>query len=247
MSKKVGISMRISTFFYTLKQGFISIFKNKWFSLASVATISACLFLFGLFYAILSNFQHIVKSAEEGVSVTVFFDEGITDDRIAEIGEMIQKRVEVSKVNYVSADDAWDSFKEEYLGEYSDGFTENPLADSANYEIYLKDVSMQGDLVTYLESIEGIRQVMDGKTYFGLGVKDLMDGHTVSGSSEPVITKRESEILRLIADGFTNQEIADRLFISSSTVDSHRKNLLVKFNSKNTAALVKTAISKGII
>jgi len=94
---------------------------------------------------------------------------------------------------------------------------------------------------------EGIMQVMDGKTYFGLGVKDLMDGHTVSGSSEPVITKRESEILRLIADGFTNQEIADRLFISSSTVDSHRKNLLVKFNSKNTAALVKTAISKGII
>ncbi|MDM8002201.1 MAG: response regulator transcription factor [Bacteroidota bacterium] len=94
---------------------------------------------------------------------------------------------------------------------------------------------------------EGIMQVMDGKTYFGLGVKDLMDGHTVSGSSEPVITKRESEILKLIADGFTNQEIADRLFISSSTVDSHRKNLLVKFNSKNTAALVKTAISKGII
>ena len=107
--------MRISTFFYTLKQGFISIFKNKWFSLASVATISACLFLFGLFYAILVNFQHIVKTAEEGVSVTVFFEEGITDDRIAEIGEMIQKRVEVSKVNYVSADDAWDSFKEEYL------------------------------------------------------------------------------------------------------------------------------------
>ena len=151
--------MRISTFFYTLKQGVISIFKNKWFSLASVATISACLFLFGLFYAILANFQLIVKTAEEGVSVTVFFEEGIEDDRIAEIGEMIQKRVEVSKVTYVSAEDAWNSFKDEYLGEYSDGFTENPLADSANYEIYLKDVSLQGDLVTYLESVEGIRQV----------------------------------------------------------------------------------------
>lgn len=94
---------------------------------------------------------------------------------------------------------------------------------------------------------EGIKQVMEGNSYFGLGVKELMDGRSVSGSSEPVITRRESEILRLIADGFTNQEIADRLFISSSTVDSHRKNLLVKFNSKNTAALVKTAISKGII
>jgi DNA-binding NarL/FixJ family response regulator len=95
--------------------------------------------------------------------------------------------------------------------------------------------------------IEGIKQVMGGNPYFGIGVKNLMEGHPVSSTSEPVITKRESEILRLIADGFTNQEIADRLFISSSTVDSHRKNLLVKFDAKNTAALVKTAISKGLI
>lgn len=151
--------MRISTFFYTLKQGVISIFRNKWFSLASVATISACLFLFGLFYAVIVNFQNVVKSAEEGVSVTAFFDEGISEDRIVEIGTMIQKRTTVSKVVYVSADEAWNSFKEEYLGEYSDGFTENPLADSANYEIYMNDISKQADLVTYLESIDGIREV----------------------------------------------------------------------------------------
>lgn len=94
---------------------------------------------------------------------------------------------------------------------------------------------------------EGIRQVMAGNSYFGTGVKNLMEGHSVSGTSEPVITRRETEILRLIADGFTNQEIADKLFISTSTVDSHRKNLLMKFDAKNTAALVKTAISKGII
>lgn len=94
---------------------------------------------------------------------------------------------------------------------------------------------------------EGIKQVMAGKSYFGTGVQNLMEGHSVSGTSDPVITRRESEILRLIADGYTNQEIADRLFISSSTVDSHRKNLLMKFDAKNTAALVKTAISKGII
>jgi two-component system, NarL family, nitrate/nitrite response regulator NarL len=94
---------------------------------------------------------------------------------------------------------------------------------------------------------DGIKQVMDGNSYFGTGVKELMSGHSVSGTSEPLITRRESEILRLIADGFTNQEIADKLFISSSTVDSHRKNLLIKFDAKNTAALVKTAIEKGII
>ena len=151
--------MRISTFFYTLKQGFVNIFRNKWFSLASVATIGACLFLFGLFYSVLENFQSIVKTAEEGVSVTVFFDEGLGDEEIKNIGDMISKRVEVSKVEYTSAEEAWNSFKDEYLGEYSDGFTENPLADSSNYQIYLSDVSMQGALVTYLESIDGIREV----------------------------------------------------------------------------------------
>lgn len=151
--------MRISSFFYTIGQGIRNIFRNKWFSLASIATIGACLFLFGLFYAILANFQHIVKTAEEGVSVTVFFDEGTSDTRIAEIGDLIAKRVEVAKVEFVSAEEAWASFKDDYLGEYADGFTENPLADSSHYEIYLNDVSLQPALVTYLESIEDIRRI----------------------------------------------------------------------------------------
>lgn len=151
--------MRISTFFYTIRQGIINIFRNKWFSLASIATIGACLFLFGLFYAVIANFQNIVKTAQEGVSVTVFFDEGISQEKIEEIGALIDKRVEVSKKEFISADEAWESFKEEYLGEYADGFTENPLADSASYEIYLNDVSLQPALVSYLEGVDGIRTV----------------------------------------------------------------------------------------
>ena len=151
--------MRISTFFYTIKQGFVNIFRNKWFSLASIATIGACLFLFGMFYSVLANFQNIVKTAQEGVSVTVFFDEGISQEKIEEIGALIDKRPEVSKKVFISADEAWNGFKDEYLGEYADGFTENPLADSASYEIYLNDVSMQPALVTYLEGVEGIRLV----------------------------------------------------------------------------------------
>ena len=151
--------MRISTFFYTIKQGIINIFRNKWFSLASIATIGACLFLFGLFYAILTNFQHIVKTAEGGVAVTVFFDEGISQERIEEIGVLIDRRTEVSGKTFISADEAWESFKEEYLGEYADGFLENPLANSANFQIYMNDVSMQPALVTYLEGLEGIREV----------------------------------------------------------------------------------------
>lgn len=148
--------MRISTLFYTLRQGFRNIFRNKLFTLASIATISACLFLFGLFYAIVANFQHIVKTAQEGVAVTVFFEEGIEDTRIQEIGTMIAKRTEVSRVHFVSADEAWESFKQDYLKEYADGFTENPLESSSHYEVYLSDVSMQNALVTYIESISGV-------------------------------------------------------------------------------------------
>ena len=153
--------MRINTFFYTFKQGIRSIFKNKWYSLASVATIGACLFLFGIFFAILVNIQSIVKNAQEGVSVTVFFDEGLEDARIKEIGNLINSRTEVvsEKTKFVSADEAWASFKTEYLGEYADGFTENPLANSANYEIYLNDISKQDALVEYLQSLEGVRRV----------------------------------------------------------------------------------------
>ncbi|MBQ8591718.1 MAG: permease-like cell division protein FtsX [Lachnospiraceae bacterium] len=154
--------MRISTLGYTMKQGFKNIIRNKWFSLASIATIAACLFLFGLFYAVLANFQHIVKTAEEGVSVTVFFDEGLDDARKQEIGELIGKRVEVREYNFISAEEAWEGFKADYFGdypEYAEGYTENPLANSESYEIYLNDVSMQNALVTYLESLEGIRTV----------------------------------------------------------------------------------------
>lgn len=150
--------MKIRTFLYTVEQGVIGIFKNKWFTVATVATISACLFVFGIFFAIAFNVENIVQSAEENVSVTIFFDEGISDERIAEIGDMLGRREEVYKYDFVSADDAWAEFSQQ-LGEYAEGFTENPLANSANYQIYLKDVKMQNQLVNYLEGVEGVRKV----------------------------------------------------------------------------------------
>ena len=152
--------MRFSKLIYTINQGIVNIFRNKWYSLASMATIGACLFMFGIFYSLVANFQYIVKEAQDGVAVTVFFEEGISDERIAEIGSLIEKRAEVSHINFVSADAAWESFKDDYLGEYADGFgDDNPLPNSANYEVYLNDVSMQDSLVTYIESLDGVRRV----------------------------------------------------------------------------------------
>lgn len=155
--------MRISTFFYTIKQGLVNIWKNKMFSLASIATMTACIFLFGLFYTIVTNFQSMVKDAESGVAVTVLFDAGISEQRIEEIGELIDERVEVSHYDYISADEAWASFKDIYFDgneEAAASFAgDNPLANSASYAIYMNDISMQSTLVTYLESVEGVREV----------------------------------------------------------------------------------------
>ena len=155
--------MRVSTFIYTLKQGVKNIWRNKVFSLASIATMSACIFLFGLFFAIVVNFQNIVKEVEAGVAVTVFFEKKITQEQIDAIGEQIDKRVEVAHKVFVSADEAWEEFGAVYFEGAEDmmkGFEgDNPLANSAHYEIYMNDISMQSTLVTYLESIEGVREV----------------------------------------------------------------------------------------
>lgn len=155
--------MRISTFFYTIKQGIVNIWKNKLFSLASIATMTACIFLFGLFYMIVVNFQSMVKDAESGVAVTVLFDEGISDQRIEEIGELISERPEVSHYDFISADEAWESFKEVYFeGNEATAASfagDNPLANSASYAIYMNDISMQDSLVTYLKSVDGVREV----------------------------------------------------------------------------------------
>lgn len=155
--------MKISTFGYTIKQGIKNIWTNKMFSIASIATMAACIFMFGMFYSIVINFQHVVKDVESGVAIIVFFDAGTTQDQIDAIGQEIAMRPEVSSFNYVSAEEAW----EEYKLEYFDGDeaaaasfgTDNPLAGESNYEIYMEDISQQSSLVSYLEGLDHVSRV----------------------------------------------------------------------------------------
>lgn len=174
--------MRISTLGYVGKQGVKNIGRNKMFSLASIATMSACIFLFGLFFSILLNFQYIIKSAEEGVAITVFFDDDVTQEQIDDIGEALESREDVSDVKFVSADEAWDSFSKQYFKDNLDlaeGFkNDNPLAGADNYEVYMKtleeknDISLaslsarskslaatQSDLVEFAKGLDGVRKV----------------------------------------------------------------------------------------
>lgn len=155
--------MKISTFFYTIKQGFANLFRNKWYTLASIATMAACLLMLGVFYSVAANFRHIVKNVEEVVSFTVFFEKGLSQERIDEIGDMIRGREEVASIEFISAEQAWADYQKENFQdkaeELLEGYPENPLADSMNYEVFPKDVSQQATLKSFISSIPGVRKI----------------------------------------------------------------------------------------
>jgi len=96
------------------------------------------------------------------------------------------------------------------------------------------------------EIITALHQVVKGKDYLSFSVAEALKNNAPVNAL-PVLTKREKEVLEHIADGLTNGEIAEKLFLTVATVDSHRKNMLTKFNVKNTAALVKLAIVNHLI
>jgi len=96
------------------------------------------------------------------------------------------------------------------------------------------------------ELLEVIETVMKGRLFLSMDAAQSLRS-AAEKPGMPVITRREKEVLELIAAGCTNAEIAERLFVSVSTIDTHRKNLLEKFNVRNTASLVRLATQQQII
>lgn len=154
--------MRPSTIWYTLKQGIKNIRRNWMFSIASIITMSVCILLFGIFFSIVNNVNNIAHKVEQEVPVTVFFDEGTTEKQIKSIGKKIKARSEVERVEYQSADEAWESFKDQYFqgSDAADGFKDdNPLVNSSNYRVYMNDITKQSELVEYIQSLKYVREV----------------------------------------------------------------------------------------
>lgn len=219
--------MRISTFWYCLKQGIINICRNVWFSLASVATISACIFLFCMFFSIITNVRSMVNNVESTVGITIFFDESLTDSEIHAIGEEIGRRSEVREMQFMSADEAWETFSKDYFAgveDLAEGFMEdNPLAGAASYQIFLNDIAQQDEFVAYLQGVNGVRRVnysnsaADGLTSFNtivgllsiviigvlLAVSVFLISNTINVAA--AFRKNENQIMRYI--GATNYMI----------------------------------------
>jgi len=99
--------------------------------------------------------------------------------------------------------------------------------------------------------LSAINSVMNGEEYIDESIKKILIQESISGQRRSLfdipLTKREKEILKLIADGNSNQEVADKLFISLRTVETHRFNLTQKLDVKNAAGLVKEAIKRGLV
>ena len=94
------------------------------------------------------------------------------------------------------------------------------------------------------ELVEAITMVSKGKTYLS---EEASHALRDQASANIILTRREKEVLELIAEGMTNNEIAQQLFISVTTVDTHRKNLLAKFEAKNVASLIRAALKLQLI
>ena len=154
--------MRPSTIWYTLKQGVKNIKRNWMFSLASIITMAACIFLVGVFYSLVTNVDNIAHKVEQEVPITVFFDEGTTDEQMQEVGNLIQARQEVERVEFESGDQAWQNFKDKYFqgSDAADGFKDdNPLVNSSNYQVYLNQIEKQTELVNYIQGLDHVREV----------------------------------------------------------------------------------------
>ena len=132
------------------------------FSLASIITMAACIFLVGVFYSLVTNVDNIAHKVEQEVPITVFFDEGTTDEQMQEVGNLIQARPEVERVEFESGDQAWQNFKDKYFqgSDAADGFKDdNPLVNSSNYQVYLNQIEKQTELVNYIQGLEHVREV----------------------------------------------------------------------------------------
>ena len=155
--------MNARTARYCLNQGLVNIKRNKLFSLASIGTIAACVFLIGVIFTIIINVNYMEKKLEQKVSVTIFFDNGLDQAGIDAIGEQLKADSMVDEYTYTSAEEAWEAFKGDYFAEDPDlasGYAkDNPLANSASYTVYLKDIKDQDAFVKKMQTVKGVRKV----------------------------------------------------------------------------------------
>lgn len=230
--------MRISSMAYSIRQGFKNIRRNLLFSLASIGTIVSCLFLFGIFYCVIVNFRTAMTDLKNTVSISVFFDEGISEDNIALIGQQIRLREEINTMDFVSADAAWEEYARKNYEDYDAAMAafagDNPLKNSASYKITLKELDNQAEFVNYLKELKGVRKVLTSEitadgiaalssvvTYASVGIVAillLVSIFLISNTITIGITVRKEEIAIMKLIGATNFFVRAPFIVEGVTI-----------------------------
>jgi len=168
------------------------------------------------------SFQECLKTIGIFKPDMILLDYHLPDGNGIDLCKMIKQTNEKIKVLAIS------SFREQSIVKL--------MIDSGASGYVLKNASEE-------EILDAINTVLAGKKYLCDESQEIIDTHNINA----IVSQREIEVLKHIADGLTNAQIAGKLFLSPLTVDRHRKNLIVKLNAKNTASLIKIGIQKGYI
>lgn len=156
-------TLTFSSLGYNIKQGIKNIWRNRTFSVASLITMTACIFLFGVMLAVILNVNSAAQYYEQEIGMTVLFDEGLPEERIMEIGDEIRSIDGVSELTYTSPEEAWENFQETYFQgdeEAAESFgTDNPLVNSASYSVKTETIEDQPSVESAIARIEGVRTV----------------------------------------------------------------------------------------
>lgn len=158
--------MRLRTMKTCVKDGFRGIFRNGLMSLASIGTITACLFILGITYCLVVNVQHFSTGLEGNLGMVAFLKAGVTEEEVNDLQQKLSLREDVKEFRYISAEEAWNDFKQEMLGgdELNEDLMgeldkDNPLENSANIEIYPVGPENQQDIVDFLNQEPAVRKV----------------------------------------------------------------------------------------
>ena len=153
--------MRPSSIRYYFKEGFTGLLKNRLMTIASIATVAACIFIMAFSYCMVNNLHYVLRQMEDSIGIAVFLKGEMSGEEVENLKKSIASIDHVDDVQYVSPDDALDELKKEWDAEDGilDGFEgeNNPLSNS--FKISLEGIEYQSGVLSQLEKLEGINKI----------------------------------------------------------------------------------------
>jgi cell division transport system permease protein len=164
MWKMEGILMKFSSVKYYIHEGFTGLFKNSLMTVASIATVAACIFIVAVSCCLLANMRSMMTQIEKNIGISVFLEDKLSPESITMISEQMKRIPHVSSVTYISPDDALEELKKEWnADEVLSGFDNNNNPLSSSFEISIDNIEYQKDVISEIKQIDGVRNIRNAQ------------------------------------------------------------------------------------